>query len=173
MTPLPLDLEWRCAAPADVPRMLEIQRACYGEAFLESGALLLRRLAAAPGTSWVALRAGRVQAYLAAYPSRLGRLTPLHGEFEPAAAPDTLYLHDLAVHPEAAGAGLGPRLVARALEQARRDGLRHSGLVSVQASHAFWQRQGYADHALAQARQRQRLASYPGAARYMARALAG
>ncbi|TXJ17269.1 MAG: GNAT family N-acetyltransferase, partial [Alicycliphilus sp.] len=46
-------------------------------------------------------------------------------------------------------------------------GLRHSALVSVQGSQAYWQRRGYAEHQLHDAVQRQRLASYGAQAVYM------
>lgn len=155
----------------DIDAVLAIQLACYGEGFVEDGALILRRLATAPHTGWVAEHGGAVRAYLAAYPSRPGKLTPLHGEFDVATDADTLYLHDLAVDPAAGGQGLGPLLVRHALDHARRAGWRHSTLVSVQASQAFWARQGYAPAAPADAAQQARLATYPSDAVFMAQRL--
>ena len=155
----------------DLEAVLAVQLACYGADFVEDGALIARRLAAAPHTGWVAEQAGAVRAYLAAYPSVLGKLTPLHGEFEPAPAADALYLHDLAVHPSAAGLGLGPRLVRHAWAQAAQAGWTHSTLVSVQASVGFWARHGYAATTPAGDEQRARLATYPGDAVYMVRRL--
>ena len=55
-------------------------------------------------------------------------------------------LHDLAVARRAAGRRIGPALVREALGQARQQQLRFSALVSVQDSHAFWNRMGYAEH---------------------------
>lgn len=161
----------RAMTADDLDAVLSVQLACYGAGFVEDGALIARRLAAAPHTAWVAQHPGGVRAYLAAYPSVAGKLTPLHGEFELAAAPDSLYLHDLAVHPDAAGLGLGPRLVRHAWAHAARAGWRHSTLVSVQSSVAFWQRQGYEAAQPAGADQQDRLATYPGDAVYMVRRL--
>lgn len=155
----------------DLQAVLAIQLACYGAGFVEDGALIARRLAAAPHTGWVAEQAGAVRAYLAAYPSVAGKLTPLHGEFEVAPAADALYLHDLAVHPSAAGLGLGPLLVRHAWAHAAQAGWAHSTLVSVQASVGFWARHGYAAVAPAGPAQQARLATYPGDAVYMARRL--
>ncbi|RQO64042.1 N-acetyltransferase [Variovorax sp. KBW07] len=155
----------------DLDAVLAIQLACYGAGFVEDGALIARRLAAAPHTGWVAEHQGRVRAYLAGYPSTAGKLTPLHGEFEVAPAPDSLYLHDLAVHPEASGLGLGPRLVRHAWAHAAQAGWRQSTLVSVQASVGFWERQGYAAAQPAGPAQQARLATYPGDSVYMARRL--
>ena len=153
----------------DLPRVLAIQLACYGADFVEAGPLILRRLACAPTTAWVAEREGRVCAYLTAYPSRRGKLTALHGEFEPSEDADTLYLHDLAVDPTAHGVRLGPSLVAHALAHGRAQGWRHAALVSVQDSLAFWKHRGFAPAQPADETQRARLAGYPGPAVYMVR----
>jgi GNAT superfamily N-acetyltransferase len=153
----------------DLDAVLAIQLACYGAGFVEDGALIARRLAAAPHTGWVVEHGGGVQAYLAAYPSVVGKLTPLHGAFDVAATADSLYLHDLAVRPDASGLGLGPRLVRHAWAHAARAGWRHSTLVSVQSSVGFWERQGYAPMQPAGAEQQARLATYPGDSVYMAR----
>ncbi|SFQ03196.1 GNAT family N-acetyltransferase [Variovorax sp. 770b2] len=155
----------------DLEAVLAIQLACYGAGFVEDGALIARRLASAPETGWVAVHAGAVSAYLAAYPSMTGKLTPLHGEFEVAPVPDALYLHDLAVHPSASGLGLGPRLVRHAWDHAVRAGWRHSTLVSVQSSAGFWERQRYAATQPADPAQQARLATYPATSVYMARRL--
>lgn len=155
----------------DLDAVLAIQLACYGAGFVEDGELIARRLAASPHTGWVAEHGGAVRAYLAAYPSQRGKLTPLHGDFEVAPDADALYLHDLAVHPEASGLGLGPRLVRHAWAHALRAGWRHSTLVSVQASVGFWERQGYAATVPADDAQQARLATYPGHSAYMARRL--
>jgi len=155
----------------DLDAVLAIQLACYGAGFVEDGALIARRLAATPETGWVAGHAGEVKAYLAAYPSVAGKLTALHGEFEVAPDADTLYLHDLAVHPAASGLGLGPRLVRHAWDHATKAGWGQSTLVSVQASVGFWERQGYAAMQPADRAQQARLATYPGTSVYMARRL--
>lgn len=155
----------------DLDAVLAIQLACYGAGFVESGELIARRLASAPRTGWVVEHRGGVQAYLAGYPSVVGKLTPLHGEFEVAAAADSLYLHDLAVHPDASGLGLGPRLVRQASAHAVQAGWRHSALVSVQSSVGFWERQGYALWQPDGPEQQARLATYPGDSVYMARRL--
>lgn len=156
---------------ADLPAVMAIQRACYGEAFMESAELFERRLAAAPHTGWVMSDAlSQVGAYLSAYPSQLHALTALHGDFAPAGArADTLYLHDLAVHPQAHGQGLGPRLVQHALAQGADCGWPHAALVSVQGSQPFWQRLGFVVTALKDAPQQELLRGYATDAVYMVR----
>jgi len=167
--PLPRPL-----ALADLPGLLQVQRACYGEGFEESHAVFARRLASPAQCSLALEQGGQLCAYLAAYRSVLGKVTPLHGDFEPVAgraAPDTLYLHDMAVSPPLAGQGLAQALLAAAWAAARAEGLRHSALVSVQGSQGYWARHGYAPMPLQSATQQQHLATYGEGAVYMVRAL--
>ena len=179
----------RALTAADLPGLLAVQLACYGAGFVESAELFARRLASATNCSLVLERDGVVCAYLAAYQSLRGKVTPLHGDFgliehagsiAPKAlttpttqtpAPDTLYLHDLAVLPSCAGQGLAQALLQPLWAEAAERGLRHSALVSVQGSQAYWARHGYAEHALACNAQRAHLASYGDGAVYMVREL--
>lgn len=164
--------ELRLLREEDLPAVQAVQIACYGADFVEAQALIQRRLRAAPDTHWVAELAGQVQAYLCAHAALRGQTTALHDDFAPAAPPDTLYLHDLAVHPQAHGTGLGPRLVRHALIHARQRGWQHAALVSVQDSRTFWESMGFEACALPAPAQA-RLASYPGQALYMGQRLAG
>jgi ribosomal protein S18 acetylase RimI-like enzyme len=158
---------------SDLPGLLAVQLACYGEDFVESGEVFARRLASPVHCSLVLERAGVVCAYLAAYRSVRGKVTPLHGDFEATPHADTLYLHDLAVRPDCAGQGLARALLEPMWNQARAEGLQHTALVSVQGSEAYWQRHGYTAQPLADAVQRARLAGYGDGAVYMVRMLGG
>ncbi|MFN3377275.1 MAG: GNAT family N-acetyltransferase [Burkholderiaceae bacterium] len=155
----------------DLPGLLAVQHACYGEGYLEPAEVFARRIACPVQCSQVAVAQGVVVAYLAAYRSRRGKVTPLHGDFEATTHPDTLYLHDMAVHPEWAGRGLARALLAPVWKLAQHEGLAHSSLVSVQGSEAYWARQGFAVVALTDVQQQQRLAGYGPEAVYMERPL--
>lgn len=161
----------RPLASQDLPGLLAVQLACYGPGFVENHEVFAARLASPANCSLVLERAGVVCAYLAAYRSARGKVTALHGDFDAVAQPDTLYLHDMAVLPQCAGQGLARALLQPLWNQARSEGLRHTALVSVQGSQAYWERHGYAEQPLADAAQRERLASYGDGAVYMARAL--
>lgn len=156
----------RPMSPADLPGVLAVQRTCYPPAMNEPAAVLRERLAQAPDFAWVAVVDREIRGYLVGYPSRLGKVTPLGGAFEPSATSDCLYLHDLAVAPATGGRGLGTRLLRRAL--ATRPGW-PAALVCVQQALPFWQRAGFAERALVDPAQAARLAGYPGPARYMVR----
>ena len=159
----------RPLAPRDLPGLLAVQLACYGEGFVESAEVFARRLASPVNCSLAVEQDGRIVAYLAAYRSVLGKVTPLHGDFEAVDAPDTLYLHDMAVHPAHAGQGLARALLAPLWQDALGQGLCHSALVAVQGAQGYWERHGYAEHVLKDAVQRQRLATYGAGGTYMAR----
>lgn len=157
----------------DLPALMAVQRAAYGDGFMESTEVFARRLASPVNCSLALMLDGALCAYLAAYQSVQGKVTPLHGDFEPpvGSAPDTLYLHDMAVLPSMAGQGLARRLLQPLWDQAAAQGLRHSALVSVQGSQGYWERYGYGVAALTQPLQQQRLASYGEGAVYMTRSL--
>jgi ribosomal protein S18 acetylase RimI-like enzyme len=155
----------------DVPAILAIQSECYEYLIQEDEATIRARFHTSPNTAWVAEDVHGVCAYLVAYRSRVGKVTPLGGHFEIPSAPDSLYLHDLAIAGRGKGSGLGAALIHCAWEQARSEGLNYSALVSVQNSHAFWRRHGYRDFANLDAAESANLQSYAGHAWYMVKDL--
>lgn len=165
-----------CVRPlqhSDLQGLMEIQRACYGAAYAESESVFARRLAHPLHCSLALERDGALLGYLAAYWSEAGKVTPLHGDFEPCAAPGVLYLHDMAVHPAHAGQGLAGLLLAPLWAQARERGIHVSCLVSVQGTQDYWRRHGYRPQALLDPRQRLRLTSYGEDALFMQRTDSG
>ncbi len=154
---------------ADLHAVLDVQAACYPPAMQEPGGVVLGRLLAAAATTLVAGDADGVCAYAFAYPSKLGRITPLHAGFAPAPDADTLYVHDLAVHPRAHGQGHGRQLAQVLFEAARALGLRHAALVAVMDARPFWEALGFA--AADPGQGAAALATYPGDALYMCRRL--
>ena len=156
---------------ADLPGLQAVQRQCYGADLVEGTDVFARRLAHPANCSAVIAQDGQVRAYVVAYRSCWGQVTPLHGDFSDHPAPDTLYLHDLAVGPQWAGQGYGQALRHWLWCQASGWGLRWSALVSVQDTQAYWQRQGYHPQPLSDATQRQRLGSYGPGAVYMGQPL--
>ncbi len=161
----------RAMQERDIPAVLAIQEASYSVEVLEDEAVIRARLAAFPQLAWVAEDAQGVCAYLFAYHSRLGMVTPLDGEFCTDEQADCLYLHDLAVAGRAAGRGIGPALVRHNLQQAGTARLRYSALVSVQDSTGFWSRLGYTAQENLEPPQAGNLASYRIPAVYMVRSL--
>jgi ribosomal protein S18 acetylase RimI-like enzyme len=157
----------------DLADVMRIQAECYPSEMQEPEAVVLSRIVAAGGTSLVAHAGDKaVSAYVFAYPTMQGAVTRLNHPFTLPAGPDTLYIHDLAVPASAAGRGLARRLVAGLVDRARERGLVHAALVSVQDSHAFWERLGFAVETEHSPDGLAALATYPEGARYMTRRLA-
>ncbi|MHA3904299.1 GNAT family N-acetyltransferase [Castellaniella sp. WN] len=159
----------RTLNPSDLPGLDLIQAHCYSASMFEPAAVLDRRLRAVPDWIWGIQDDGGLCAYLFTYPTRRGHLSPLNGDFHPAPDGDTLYLHDLAIHPRARGRGLAQRLVQHAWARARTARLRHSALVSVQNSERFWAAHGYRACTELDDHGRACLAGYEQPATYMTR----
>ena len=162
-----MPVQLRPLGVADVDAVLRIQAQCYGDEFVELRDVFARRLAGAGHCSWAAVQGTQVLAYLAAYWSRPGAVTPLNGDFAHYTDASVLYLHDMAVSPAAAGRGIASGLVRAVREQARARGIARTALVSVQGSQAYWERQGYNCVFLKNAAQQQHLDSYGKGAVYM------
>lgn len=162
-----LTVELRALGADDIDAVLRIQAQCYGADFVEPREVFARRLQRTGHCSWAAVQGGEVLAYLAAYWSRPGAITPLNGDFAEYSDASVLYLHDMAVSTEAAGRGLAKRMVEAAKQQARARGVQRTALVSVQGSQHYWERQGYKVEPVTNAAQQQHLASYGEGALYM------
>lgn len=160
----------RLMSEQDIGAVVAIQLEAYSSDLLESEAVIRARRASAPEHAWVAEDQDGVCAYLFAYQSQIGKVTPLDGAFSIPARPDCLYLHDLAVARRAAGRRIGPALVSEALGQARQQRLRFSALVSVQESRVFWNRLGYVERQ-PDPEYAEHLLSYQVPATYMVRPL--
>lgn len=156
----------RTMSEADLHAVLAVQAACYPPAMQEAAEVVLARLRTAPGTVLAACDAQGLCAYVFAYPSRLGAVTPLGAGFVPAPDADTLYIHDLAVAPRSLGQGLARRMVAALLDANK--ALSWAALVAVQDSRRFWEGQGFTVQDAGEEGARG-LATYPDGALYMAR----
>lgn len=151
----------RSMSEDDIPFVMRIQAECYSLSMLESETVFRDRLALTPATCWVwAPEQQNPAAYLFAYPSSKGVITALDHPFKIAATPDCLYLHDLAVAPNARGRHAANSLVTAALRHARHDGLLWSALVSVQRSQTFWEALGYAPMEVQHSPAKENLDSY-------------
>ena len=154
-----------------LPEIMDIQLVVYNDALQETAEIIAQRLAQVPDLALVAEDAQGICGYLFSYRSQRGAITPLDGEFVEPEHSDCLYLHDLAVAPRALKRGIGPSLVKHKLGIARKPGLQHCSLVSVQDSASFWQRMGFKTQHTSSANQVSALASYGVPAVYMHRTL--
>ncbi|UTH75377.1 GNAT family N-acetyltransferase [Chromobacterium sp. IIBBL 290-4] len=143
------DIVLRRMNAEDLPAVLHVQRRCYPDHLIESLDALASRQRLSPDTCWVAARQNALLGYLFAHPWRGDQPPSLNQPLRALPeAGDTLFIHDLALHPQARGHGLGPKLVGQALRQGRKLGLRHSRLVAVEGAAAWWRKHGYRGYAL-------------------------
>ncbi|WP_423457197.1 GNAT family N-acetyltransferase [Ottowia sp. VDI28] len=155
-------LEW-----PDIEGLMQVQEACYGADYMESAEVYRARLACTTQCSLAVVDGNTVLAYLAAYRSNLGSITPIHGGFSVSPLPDTLYLHDMAVRPDCAGQGLAAALFEALWREAQTWSPRYSALVSVQGSQGYWAQKGYALHTRLTQENAEALRSYGDDAVYM------
>ncbi|MBB5772765.1 ribosomal protein S18 acetylase RimI-like enzyme [Brevundimonas vesicularis] len=165
-----MTLQWRPMRPKDIDAVVEVARLSFPDHF-EDRACFQNRLALYPRGCFVLEGGdGAARGYLIAYPWKAESAPPLNTVIEGLPAePDLIYLHDLALHPEARGGGVTGAIVERLAEQATEDGWPAIALVAVNDAVGFWSRHGFVEQpAEAMAA---KLASYGADARYMLRPL--
>lgn len=137
-------LNWRPMAAADLDAVTEIAALSFPDHF-EGRDCFENRLALNPGGCFVlAGEDGAAKGYLVAYPWRAGSAPALNTLIEaiPADA-DVLYLHDLALHPDARGGGWTGPIIERLAGLAKADGWPALALVAVNDAAPFWERRGF------------------------------
>lgn len=134
----------RRMAHADLPAVLEIQATCYTEIVPESKESLHTKFSASQSTCLIASLEGRTVGYLIALPWEFSSPPMLNAETRRLpSSPSCLYLHDLAVTPDARKFGAGRALVEAFLTRLKRMGFGRASLVAVQGSAPYWARHGF------------------------------
>ena len=157
---------WRRAGDADLDAILDVQARVHTLA-LESRAVFASKRDAFPAGTLVLDRAGAVLGYGVFHPWTVDHVPALHAlPFRAPERPDCLFMHDVALLPEARGLGAARAVVALAREEARGLGLGRLALVSVYGTVPIWARLGFALRAPT-AGAAAGLVSYGETARYM------
>lgn len=130
----------------DWDEVVALEAHAYADDGLSEGrAALQSRHRASPDTCSVLEHRGRFGGYLLALPYPLGRCPDLT-RAEPTAgpaAPANLHAHDLVVHQELRGRGLGPRFLGHLVSAARERGYATVSLVAVRGSEVVWAPLGF------------------------------
>ncbi len=156
--------------PADLDAVGALQQRCYGVSYLESREAFAAKLdvTAGLGCCWLARDAGEPVGYAVSLPVCEATLPALHAaRCERPVRPTLLYLHDMAVAPEARSLGLASRLLAQLRLSAQALALPRLGLVAVQGSVPYWQRQGFAEPPTLPSPLAAKLATFGPDARFM------
>jgi GNAT superfamily N-acetyltransferase len=128
----------------DLAAVLDIQSCCHDETKLESNDSFLAKLEASPATCFIALIGETPVGYLVAVPAEGGNPPPLNSPtYSMPPTANALYLHDLAVHSAAQGAGVAVALIEAYFGAVRRSNLPFACLTAVNDSGAFWARYGF------------------------------
>ena len=130
----------------NIDDILRIQRAAYAENYLEDAESFIAKIAASPTTSFGAWRNMEMLAYLIAVPLADDDGFDLNTSHIPAADIETatvMYIHDVAVHPDARGSGVANHLLNRLADHVSGSSISEWQLVSVQGSQDFWAKQGF------------------------------
>lgn len=145
MPPLmPINNPPRLMLEGDLDAVIHLQSTCYSSEFHEPKAAFASKLMAAPDSCWVMPGPRGLLAYLVCLPIEGDQLPALHApDWRKPCNPDWLYLHDLAIHPDARGMGLANSMLFRANELAQTRKLASMGLIAVQDSVPFWRRHGF------------------------------
>ena len=163
-------LIWRGMTAADLDAVAEIAAIGFPDHF-EGRDCFANRLALNPGGCFVLAEGeGPPKGYLVAYPWRRDSAPALNTLIE--AIPDDaglLYLHDLALHPDARGQGRSRPIVERLAAGAKAAGWPALALVAVNDAAPFWEGLGFT--AVETPEMAAKLASYGPGARYMLRRL--
>jgi len=161
---------WRPMRASDLDAVVRVAAAGFPDHF-EDRACFENRLALYPRGCFVLAAEGEeAVGYLVAYPWVRASAPALNSLI--AALPEAaelIYLHDLALAPEARGGGHAGPIVERLADQARADGWSEMALVAVNGAAPFWEGRGFVvveTPALAA-----KLQSYGSDARYMMRRL--
>lgn len=126
--------------------VLRIQRAAYAENYLEDAESFIAKIDASPTTSCAAWNGDEMVAYLIAIPLSTHSGLDLNTAEVPAVPlshASVMYIHDLAVHPDARGSGLATHLLQWLADHIVNSSISEWHLVSVQGSQDFWAKHGF------------------------------
>jgi len=164
-------LEWRAMTENDLDGVVEVAKVSFPD-HPEDRICFANRLDLNPRGCYVLSDdAGTVRGYLVAYPWKRYAAPALNVLID--AIPDdaeTVYLHDLALHPSTRGGGYTRQVVEALAGAAKADGYRMISLVAVNNASGFWARNGF--EVRNPPGMAEKLASYGEDARYMERVLA-
>lgn len=134
---------WRAMMPADLDAVDGIAALVHVD-FPEPVAVFANRQALFPAGSFVFQQGSRILGYMLAHPWPSDRPSPDLGVVLDRLPPSqSLYLHDIALLPEARGTGAGDAAVDLLISLAREQGLAHIWLTAVGGADHYWRKKGF------------------------------
>ena len=130
----------------NIADVLRIQKTAYPDNYLEDADSFLAKIVASPSTSFGAWQGDAMVGYLIA----LARSTDDGLGFNILDVPSVpinearvMYIHDVAVHPDARGLGVADLLLENLQHVVSDTSISEWRLVSVQGSRGFWEKRGF------------------------------
>ena len=158
-------LIWRAMTPADLAGVCGIAAEVHPQ-LPEDDSIFAERQRLYPAGCLVLGDEQGLEGYVISHPWRYGQPPKLNSRLgQLPAAPDTYYLHDIALRPAARGQGAAVTALFLLRKRARAEGIGNISLVAVNNSAPYWFERGFQpvnDPALAA-----QLASYEADAAYM------
>jgi ribosomal protein S18 acetylase RimI-like enzyme len=163
------DVAWRAMSGYDFGAVFTIAGKVH-PGFFEREEVLAEKFALYRNGCYLLEVSEKPAGYVLSHPWRLGDLPPLDtllGALPE--APDTYYIHDLALLPLTRGLGSARQIVASLTKHAVAMGYPTMSLVAVNKSLGFWEKQGFAVEERPELTEK--LAAYEADARYMVKRL--
>jgi GNAT superfamily N-acetyltransferase len=159
---------WRAMTAVDLTAACKVADAVH-PLYPEDAAVFADRLELFPaGCLVLQEKPGGIAGYAVSHPWQFGDIPALNTRLgRLPEAPDTFYIHDVALLPEARGRGLAAAGVALLLEVAGREGLKTVSLVAIRGAGALWKKLGFLTEDVPSLRRK--LAAYDDQARFMVR----
>ena len=156
-------------ASCDLDDVLAVAAAVHPD-FPERREVFAERLALFPaGCHILRLADGSAAGYAVSHPWHARRPVPLDTLLHEVPQSTCRYIHDVAMLPDARGAGFAGQIVGRIVRDAYRAGASEVSLVAVSGSAPFWERHGF--HPLTEPGLAAKLESYGDDCRFMVRSL--
>lgn len=164
-------MSWRGMKPEDLADVVALATGLFPKHY-EEPFLFKDRLRRSSSTCFVLQDDdGALRGYLVAYFWCLGSIPPINAPMGPPPGTfDCVFVHDLALHPDAAGRGMGTAVLSELVGRARAGSASCLALVAVNGSAGFWEANGFRQQDEIQSLQG-KLATYGHDARYMIKPL--
>lgn len=163
------DVTWRAMTTYDLPAVERIAAAVHPD-FYEAPEVLAERQMLYRNGCYLLELGEKPAGYVLSHPWRYGGLPALNAPLAALpAAPDTYYLHDLALLPVARRVGAASQIVRALIKHATVENYQTMTLVAVNGSVPFWEKHGFAVAEIPELYGK--LLSYEEAARYMVKHL--
>lgn len=137
-------LGWRHMQMSDLANICQIADVCHPD-FPERPDVLAEKLNLSPETCFVFETQKMVRGYLIAHPYSLGLAPALDCFLGTIPNPaSTLYIHDIAILPEARASGIAAKAIDLVIDYAALNSITSLSLIAVNGSSLFWQKMGFA-----------------------------